>query len=62
MNRQEDEDRVTGEYTVKDRVALGAMLLVPAVMAVGVVVAFAFQGPSETLSEMFSNGLMMWPM
>ena len=29
MNRQEDEDRVTGEYTVKDRVALGAMLLVP---------------------------------
>lgn len=62
MDRQEDGDGISGEFSVRDRIALSAMVLAPVAMAVGVAVTFAVQGPSEALSEMFSNGLMLWPM
>ena len=62
MDRQKDGDGISGEFSVRDRVALGAMVLVPVAMAVAVAVTFAVNVPNEALAEMFSNGLVWWPM
>lgn len=61
MAKQRNEDESFRVDTLKDRLALGELILVPMATAAAVAITFATQAPNEALPEIFSSGLVLWP-
>ena len=62
MAKQRNAEESSGVETLKDRVAIGVMVMVPVSMAVAMAVSFAVRGLDQALLEVFSNGLLYMPM
>ena len=62
MAKQTKDHGYTGAWTLRDRIAMGVLVLVPVAMAVAVAVTFAMHEPDDALAEMFVSGLVLWPM